>query len=208
MTVTIHNRSILYLTFETRKELILTMCRAVEFYECASTQLRNRVFTFEQFIDYYMTPFAKLEYSWSGFNIPSRSLEHFFAKFDLSPREKKLQRAVRKLKSRPYYVIASCEGDISTMRHEFAHAYFDLTPDYKQNATALVHALPAVIRKAVTTQLLQWGYSEHVIVDEINAYIATSDMRYLQHKFTPRFTKTHVKPFVTLFNQVFSASVT
>lgn len=203
MIATIHSPAILHLSFSTQKDMILTMCRAAEFYECASSRLRNRVFTFDQWVEHYMTPDATLDYDWSGFNIPSRSLEQFFTRFDLTPREQQLRRATRKLAHAPYYVIASGEGDITTRRHEFAHAYFDLNPTYRRQATALVRELPITIRQSITKELRRWGYASQVMTDELNAYIATSGLRYLQRQFTGRITKKHTHAFVKLFNEVF-----
>lgn len=204
MTPTVHNSAILHLVFDTRKELILTMCRAAEFYECASSKLRNRVFTFEAFLDHYMTAKARLDYDWSGFNIPSRSMERFFQQFDLTPREKQVYRATRDVASGPYYVIASCVGDQTIRRHEFAHAYFDLNVQYRRRVTALVTRLPVSIRRALTDELRRWGYARHVMTDELNAYLATSGIRYLQQQFTKRIAAKHIDPFVDLFNEVYT----
>jgi hypothetical protein len=202
MHTTIHHGAIVHAAFDTHKELILTLCRPAEFYECASTRLRNRAFSFEQLVDYYMHDDATLDYYWSGFNIPSASLERFFTMFDLTPREQQLRQITHPLSARPYYLIATRTHDRATLRHELAHAHFSLNPTYRKHATALVRTLPPRIHHAITRELKAWGYASSVMTDEVNAYMATSGVRWLQSQFSRQITATRVAPFVTLFKSI------
>lgn len=202
MQTILHHGAIVHATFDTRKELILTLCRPAEFYECASTRLRNRAFTFEQFIDYYLRDNATLNYYWSGFNIPSASLERFFATFDLSPREHQLRRITQPLSKRPYYLIATLAHDRSTIRHELAHAHFSLNVTYRKQATALVRSLPPRTHRAITSKLATWGYAAGVMTDEVNAYMATSGVQWLQSHFSGQITASRVAPFAALFKSI------
>ncbi len=202
MQTKIYDDHILYVTFPTRKELVLTLCRPAEFYECANPKLRNHRFSHEQFLDHYMTSSGQLTYDWSGFNIPGTSLTRFFTQFELTPRERRLQVATRLLSTQPYYLIATVEADTDTLRHELAHAHYGLNPQYRRQANTLVRGLSIKLRKQITATLADWGYAPQVMTDEIQAYLATSGMRYLRTKFCPTITTAQVKPFLALIKTV------
>ena len=203
MRTTIYHDHILHVTFPTQKELILTLCRPAEFYECANPKLRNHTFSHEQFLENYMTPDGSLNYDWCGFNISGKSLSRFFTNFDLTPRERRLQLATTRLPpTKPYYLIATVESDAETLRHELAHAHYGLNLKYRRQANALVRALPAKLRKKMITTLTSWGYATQVITDEIQAYLATSKMRDLRTQFCHTITAAQVKPFLTLLKTV------
>jgi len=180
------------------------MCRPQEYYECDSSKLRNKVFTFEKLLDYYMDEDGYLQYFsiWSGFNIPSNVLEDFFSKFDLSKREQKLYNVTRPYSDKPYYFIATKKNDTDTIRHELVHAYYYLNPSYKQSANILVKHMRSDLRKALTAGLKEKGYANNVIVDEINAYMATSGTKYLRDEFELEVSKKDVKPFEDLARAV------
>jgi hypothetical protein len=204
MKVKVYNKNIIYAAFPTQKELTLTMCRPQEYYECESTKLRGKVFTYEKLIEHYIQDDGHLNYFsiWSGFNIPSSILENFFAKFDLTKREQKLYNVTRPYSKKPYYFIASKSNDTDTLRHELVHAHYYLNPVYKQAANILVKYMRNDLRKKLTAGLKQKGYSNSVIVDEINAYMATSGTKYLIHEFELDVTKKDIKPFEDLARTV------
>jgi len=204
MKIKVYNKNIIYASFPDQKELTLTMCRPQEYYECDSSKLRNKVFTFEKLLDYYMDEDGYLQYFsiWSGFNIPSNVLEDFFSKFDLSKREQKLYNVTRPYSDKPYYFIATKKNDTDTIRHELVHAYYYLNPSYKQSANILVKHMRSDLRKALTAGLKEKGYANNVIVDEINAYMATSGTKYLRDEFELEVSKKDVKPFEDLARAV------
>lgn len=203
MRTKIYHGHILYVTFPTRKELILSLCRPAEFYECANSKLRNHIFSHEEFLDNYMKSDGQLVYDWGGFNIPGTSLARFFTEFELTDRERQLQAATNRLPStHPYYLIATTAGDSETLRHELAHAHYGLNPQYRRQANALVRGLPIKLRKKITATLAEWGYAPQVMADEIQAYLATSGLRYLRANFCPTITAERVKPFLALIKTV------
>lgn len=204
MKIKIYNKNIIYAKFPNQKELTLTMCRPQEFYECNSSKLRGKIFTFERLIDHYIDNDGDLLYFsiWSGFNIPSIVLEDFFNKFELSKREQKLYNVTRPYSDKPYYFIASKDNDTETLRHELVHAYYYLNPVYKQAANTLVKHMRTDLRSKLTQGLKKKGYANGVIVDEINAYMATSSTKYLNNEFELNVTKKDIKPFVDLAKTV------
>ena len=186
--------------FPNQKELTMTMCRPQEYYECNSTVLRKNVFSFEEFIDHYVRKDGSFEYFsfWTGFNIPGYVLEEFFAKFELTKRERELRKVTKKFKNKMYYLIATRVSDTSTIKHELVHAYYYLDPVYKQGVDVLIRHMRKEIKKDIVKELKSWGYAAHVMNDEINAYMATSPHKYLVEDLDLDVTKQDIKPFVDL----------
>ena len=200
MKVKIFSDNILYLTFPTQKDLTFTMCRPQEFYECNSNKLRGKNFTFEELVDHYTDELGYLTYFsyWSGFNLPSHILEQFFNTFELTEREQKLRTVTKEYKNKPYYVIATKKDDVETLRHELVHAHYYLNPVYKQEANTLVKHMRPELRKDLAKILKELGYSQNVMIDEINAYMSTSGTKYLRNDFELEVTKRDTKPFEDL----------
>lgn len=200
MKVKIYNDNIVHLMFSSQKELTMTMCRPQEYYECNSTKLRGKVFTFEEFIDHYVRDDGYFDYFnfWSGFNIPGYVLEEFFSRFTPTDREKELRKVTRKFKNKMYYVIAAISEDKRTIRHELVHAYYYLDPVYKQNVDVIIRHMRKNVRTSMTKELKSWGYASHVMNDEINAYITTSTHKYLTEDMDLSLSKEDMKPFTDL----------
>lgn len=192
------------MAFPTQKDLTLTMCRPQEFYECNSSNLRNRIFTFEDFLDHYIDKSGNLDYFnyWAGFNLPGHILEDFFSTFSLSKREKELRKITKKFSRKPYYLIAVKKEDNNTLRHELIHAHYYLNPCYRQQADILVKYMRKDLRKQLTNNLKFMGYNSAVITDEINAYMSTSSYKYLTEELDLKLSRKDVKPFRELSKTV------
>ncbi len=208
MKVKIYNENIVHLTFPTQKELTMTMCRPQEYYECNSTKLRNKVFTFEKFVDHYTDKDGEFGYFrfWSGFNIPGPTLERFYELFELTDREKKLKKVTDRFKNDPYYVISTRTSDKITLKHELIHAHYYLNPVYRQEVDVLIRHMCKDLRKQLVKELKDWGYASHVINDEINAYMSTSSHKYLIEDMNLMVTKKDIKPFVDLARKILRGS--
>src|SRR4249920_176504 len=102
-------RGIFLVRFDSQYELASTFLRIQEHYE--SSRFRGRVFTLEQYMDWYAARFGAFTYfeDWSGFNVPSTAFEPFYrGRFDpLLRKEARLLRRFRRFRHRrtPYYVI-------------------------------------------------------------------------------------------------------
>jgi len=159
------------LTFPSQYLLAATFLRFQEHYE--SPEFRGRVFTWEEFMDWYARTRGKFSYleDWGGFNIPDRVLRPFYdGAFDpLTGKEKKLLELLRGVKP-PYYVIGTVNGGLNDMVHELVHGLFTTMPDYRRDVSGCLgrHDLTAA-RKI----LLKMGYCREVLDDELNAYLTT-----------------------------------
>jgi hypothetical protein len=155
------------LRFETQYELASTFLRIQEHYE--SRRFRNRVFSLEEYMDWYAKEFGAFTYyeDWSGFNVPSTALEPFRGgKFDpLSVKEQRLLRMLRDERA-PFYVIGiAADADL---KHEIAHALYFTRAAYRNAVRA---AMRGHDTSAMAKRLSAMGYHRSVLPDEIHAYL-------------------------------------
>jgi hypothetical protein len=158
---------IFLLRFDSQYTLASTFLRFQEHYE--SSRFRNRVFTLEEYMDWYAKRFGAFTYyeDWSGFNVPSSALTAFYeGKFDpLSLKEARFLRLFRRLR-RPFYVIGVA-SEIE-LTHELAHALFSTRPAYR---AAVLRAMRGHDTSALRRQLTALGYHQGVLTDEVHAYL-------------------------------------
>jgi hypothetical protein len=153
--------------FRSQYELAATFLRFQEHYE--SPRFRNRVFSLEEFMDWYADRFGAFTYyeDWAGFNVPSTTFTAFYAgKFD--PLLRKERRLLQKFRRRraPFYVIGI--SDEQDLTHELAHALYFMRPAYK---TAVRAALRKYNTSALRREIVAMGYHPSVATDEIHAYL-------------------------------------
>ncbi len=179
------DKNIIHLNFQSQYEVTSMFMRMQEYYESDIPSIYRKVFTLEQFMDAYSEKFDNFTYTsdWAGFNVPSNIVEEFFKKYKnkLLDKEIKLQGIINKNKpkSGKYYIIGTYKGPNNAIEHEISHAMWFLNPKYKKAAKALIQKLPKNQYKHLKEQLNLMGYRDSVIDDEIQAYLSTSDMIYL-----------------------------
>lgn len=158
------------LRFKTQYELAATFLRVQEHYE--SPRFHGRVFSLEQFMDWYARRYGNFTYyqDWAGFNVPSTALQPFYdGKFDpLSEKEKALLRLLKGLRARFYIIGVYDSGEKDSFTHELAHALFFIDDGYR---TAVRKAMRAYDTTKLARQIADAGYAKHVIPDEVQAYI-------------------------------------
>ena len=156
--------------FPTPYTLAATFLRFQERYE--SRRFRGRVFTLEQFMDWYAATFGNFTYyqDWSGFNVPSTALLPFYAgRFDpLMEKERRfLARFARERP--PFYVIGvASDATAADLRHELAHALFFIEPAYRRAVRA---AMRGHDTSALARAIVDAGYHPRVVTDEVHAYL-------------------------------------
>jgi hypothetical protein len=163
---------IFLLRFETQYELAATFLRVQEHYE--SSRFSGRLFSLEQFMDWYASAFGKFTYfeDWTGFNVPSTALEPFYAgRFDpLLQKETRLLRLFER-ERRPYYVIGvTSDCSRRDLTHEIAHALYFTDPEYRKDVQAAMKGCDVSV---LASRLRAMGYNRRVIRDEVHAYLAT-----------------------------------
>lgn len=190
---------VLHLHYPTSYGLCASFMRLQEFYESDIEGVRGRFFTLEEFMDAYAARMGNFTYTedWGGFNVPGATWKEWRERFpedSLLEKEKTLVAAVEELlgpagATGDFYLIGSC-AESSDLRglvaHELAHALFALVPGYRKEMTDSVNAWKAAEPDAwgaMTAKLLKMGYMEGVLVDEVQAYFATSDDKDLARHF-------------------------
>lgn len=205
-------KNVVHVTFNTQYECCSTFVRLQEFYESPLEGINGSYFTLEDFMDSYAAsrPNYIFDYfeHWAGFNLPCDVVRNFEKVFKgkLLRKEKKLLTLIKKtLKANGwqagerFYVIGTFDSkgkfdDDTIVDHELAHALFYLSPAYNRRAKALVGTLSMLTYSKFATALLARGYGENVILDEIQAYLATG----YDHVFEGRY-KTLSKQFTALY---------
>jgi hypothetical protein len=181
--------------YDTQYELTMSFVRLQEFYE--SPDLRGKYFTLEEYMDYWAENFGNGSFDypvrWSGFNIPGKVLSNWIDTFGAQElngfreREKGLINRLNRLLKRDkkslndVYVIGAYKGANckSVIHHEMAHALYNLNLEYRRNMNKLIESSNIDHIIDAKERLIQMGYCEDVILDEIQAYWSTSDKHYL-----------------------------
>ena len=166
--------------------------RSQEFYESPFEDFRGHHFEMFEFMDRYRK-WKGLDYfsypeDWGGFNVPGELAEtctkHAIVGYDMIPTKYDyiMHNIIRGVKAQvpdgeKYYLLGvdSFESSI-TMQHELAHGLYYVNDAYKQEMAYLVTNLPLHIHSAISTILIDMGYCDDVIADEIQAYMATGLM--------------------------------
>lgn len=189
MTLKTPHRGVVHLAFETQEELCTAFVRLQEFYESPYPDIRNHYFTLDQFKARYAGDHGGVytyNTDWHGFNVPGDVCRKFFDTFrgDLSVEEQEMMALPLPDGVGDYYVIGTHRDE--DVDHEIAHALFYLDPDYHFNVTMDVAEFCKSFPRLSGTfgrWLYDRGYSANVLIDETNAYLATSDEAYWREHF-------------------------
>jgi hypothetical protein len=160
-------KDIFLVRFDSQYELAATFLRIQEHYE--SRRFRHRVFTLEQYMDWYAATFGAFTYyeDWTGFNVPSAALMPFYqGTFDPLLEKEKRFLQLFKDEPAPFYVIGIASNDDVT--HEIAHALFSMRPRYRR---AIREAMRRYDTTAISRTLADRGYHPRVLEDEVHAYL-------------------------------------
>ena len=165
-------------------QLTSTFMRLQEFYESPYENIRGKYFTVEEYMDTYAGDTGNFTYNsdWNGFNVPGNIVEKFFDLFreqniGLLEKELKLYCLLDDYKAfdlEKFYVIGVHECKLSSMRHEVAHAFYYTNDKYTMNMNGLFNRMNLSAYIGLKKVLLDMGYCEEVINDEIQAYLSTS----------------------------------
>ena len=212
-TITEVEHRVYHVEFETQRDLAHTMMRLQEYYEGVDDNIRGNYFTLEEFYHHFTNEDGHFEYTkiWSGFNVPGHIVTEWF---DLFSNRDRLTFKERQLfielfqhvndTSKRWYLIATASTStkhVDVVKHEVAHARYYLSNEYRNECDKLVEEIDATEREAMRSNLMQMGYTTHVIKDEIQAYLSTSkkpELRLFFGKLSPA-TMSLVEKFRTHF---------
>jgi hypothetical protein len=155
--------------FDTQYALASTFLRFQEHYE--SPRFRNRVFSLEQFMDWYAARHGAFTYyqDWAGFNVPSSTFDAFRAgRFNpLLEKERRLLKMFEGERE-PFYVIGTSSD--AELKHELAHGFYFTRPAYRREVRAAIRGHDT---SALERRLRAMGYHRAVVADEVQAYLVS-----------------------------------
>jgi|GEM_PF-4575272 len=196
-----YNEDILSIIYPSQYFLTSSVIRIQEF----DNSIDSNKFTLDSILDAYVYKHGKLSYfsDWAGFCITDETIKGFYdsLKLSLSDKEKVFFSAIKKniknWKNSRYCVVCSTNNK-SDFKHELAHCFFYLYKDYENEMTEMVKKLSffSKIRK----KLIKLGYSSDSIIDECQAYLSTSNQKFLKEVFNIS-TNLEILKFRQVYNK-------
>ena len=209
LTISEPYKNILLAITNSNYELSATFMRLQEFFESPFETIRNQYFSREYFEDLYAAKYGNFTYyqDWAGFNVPGDIINDFFEifKYNLSFKEINLFLNIKQFRNsfENIYLVGVTKKHRNKNRflHELCHAIYYLNKKYKDKSDKLIKNMPKELYLQLITILKNWGYTKEVLDDEINAYLSTSDNKYLQDSF---FIDTELyKEIISMFKYNF-----
>ena len=207
MEIRIENpyKGVYHAKFTTRYECAATFLRLQEFYESPFTGFYRKYFTLEEYMDRYAKENGNFTYTsdWEGFNVPGNTVRKFFgpaSEFwrDMLEKEMDLYGSMERViasRKRFYLIGTSDEDGHDAIEHEYAHGFWYLNQAYRNDQ---LHALGSISKRDMLRfkkRLLEKGYRESVVPDELQAYLSTSMKKDLETMLGNRLPKRAIKKF-------------
>lgn len=158
--------------------LAQTFMRFQEHYE--SPEFKDKIFTLGQIKHWYSQKYGADTYSrdWVGFNFPSQILQPFRqGLFDPLTNYEQMFLELFKYRHDHFYIIGA--NDESTIRHELCHALFGYSVQYKAHINQICKTYAKQL-KPIKEYLLNKGYCEEVLNDEIQAYVTDNNDEFIK----------------------------
>lgn len=163
--------------------------RYQEYYESPYNRFRGKNFDIFVFMDYYRKARGVKAFlyprDWSGYNIPSNYLTKCYVNLKGgTPYDEEMGQIIVKVmedlkakfsreKTPKFYLIGVDKIEGGIMDHEISHAFFYLNSKYRKAVTDLVKKMSKKKYEGMRKIILELGYREDVIVDEIQAFMST-----------------------------------
>ena len=170
---------------DSQEELGLTFMRFQEHYESANPDFRDKIFTQGQLKRWYSETYGANNYhtTWIGFNFPSKVLIPFReGLFDPLTIEEQRLLDLFKYRNDNFYIIGAQNN--STLRHELSHALYASNVKYRDEINKFLTKNKNKL-KSTSKYILDKGYCEEVLYDEIQAYITDNDDNELINNTCP-----------------------
>jgi hypothetical protein len=201
---------IYWLKFEDSYDLAMTFLRYQEFYESPNEQFRGKSFTILDFQEWYAKDrggFFTYPNDWAGFNLPSSVIDQVLNAgiSDLNKYDTAIENTHRQIKEEvwkdsytdDYYLIGSASEELDP--HEFGHARYYMDKAYRKEMSEHISALDGKSYQKLTDRLMDMGYTEKVLHDEIQAYLSTSNDRDLIQNCKKKDWERITEPFRTTY---------
>ena len=197
----------------------LMFMRSQEFYESSFEEIISKQFKVSNFVDIYKQHYGKKEFTygsdWSGFNIPSTILEDCMFNIpedEINNWDKLMLSIINIIKEKEgghnYYLLGVDELSNRLLEHEFAHAMYFTLPEYKDEMSKMNDECDPNVRDMMYKCITEYGYADHVLPDELQAYMSTGlgskmeemnipDIEIWQQKYRNIFDEYYSKSLYT-----------
>jgi hypothetical protein len=187
----------------------MLFCRYVEFHSSPYDDIRNKFFTWEEFMQRYKSDFDKdvFTYSddWEGFGIPSDSIKTAIKVFNkasgpyddiMNDIYSYCNRKVNNPKT-IWYLIGIDDFNSKTMDHEVAHALYSIDDEYKKICDDLVSKISGKDYQTLKNKIKDMGYEDDIetINDEIQACMSTGLVDELNTKELQKYRQDFIENF-------------
>jgi len=167
----------------------MTFCRVQEFYESPSKEFRGKNFSIWEYMKWYSVEYERgFSYSndWDGFNVPLKTAINCFSKLkkketpyddvmeEIVLRIEQMMFAKRGVRDYNAYIIGAADVIGDTFEHEVRHGLYSTNMEYMKSADEIVSSIDIEDYKTFKSNLIEMGYTEEVIYDEIQAYLSTN----------------------------------
>jgi hypothetical protein len=200
-----HSEGVYVVQVANNYERGMLFLRYQEHYESPRAEFRGQNFDIFHFMNQYRLDRQADIFSypgeWLGFNIPGEVLLSCVAGVRQRNLYDKEMLAICKLIKKDvvgkFYVLGVDQLGGDLMDHELAHAFYYLDRRYRSEANKLISKLSKTKVAKMKRLLLSWGYREDVLLDEIQAYLATGLGAGQEKIFSMRDCKKFIQHFKT-----------
>jgi hypothetical protein len=164
-----------WISADSQEELGRTFIRFQEHYESPNPDFRGKIFTLGMVRQWYSVQYGADTYhhDWTGFNFPSKILLPFKqGLFDPLTSEEIELLNLFKYRHDNFYIMGAQNS--ATLRHELSHALYDSNGKYRNEIDSYIKKNKRGLAKT-RKYILDKGYAEEVLNDEIQAYITDND---------------------------------
>jgi hypothetical protein len=164
-----------WISADSQEELGRTFIRFQEYYESPNPDFRGKIFTLGVVRQWYSVKYGADTYhhDWTGFNFPSRILLPFKqGLFDPLTSEEIELLSLFKYRHDNFYIMGAQNS--ATLRHELSHALYDSNEKYRNEIDSYIKKNKRGLAKT-RKYILDKGYAEEVLNDEIQAYVTDND---------------------------------
>ena len=161
----------------------MLFCRAQEYYESPNKKFRGKDFSIWDYMKWYSEEYGRgFSYGsdWSGFNIPFDIMWKCYNECEMeTPYDEVMWEILTEIDRRTdtkkkCYVIGAGDLTGETFQHEVCHGLWYTNQAYKKQAKNVLMTFHPEHYKVFKENLIDMGYTDGVIDDEIHAYLTTN----------------------------------
>lgn len=188
----------------------MLFCRAQEYYESPNKKFRGKDFSIWDYMKWYNNQYGRgFSYGadWSGFNIPFDIVWNCYQSNDMeTPYDEIMWDILGEIDNKmdinkKAYIIGVDSLDSETFNHEIAHGLYYTNKQYKELMDEVTLTISTKNYQTFRNNLIEMGYTDSVINDEIQAYLSTN---WKNRKFMNGVSSQECKELHKQYKNIFS----